>query len=323
LLTNCGQISTRGNRAAVSSTDLWVHGLNFLQSHALKFHRGEAATFFVLQTISTQGGSSLVRKKTLPMEPTISGNIAQLPSLSARAMQTREETFMTNRFMMSVAAVALIAGTGFANAQGTGREPSAGTETQKSAPAPKGTTTPMNRESTLPAGRPSEMKGAQSEQKPAAGENNKRAEENNPAQKSKGMTSEMNDNSKGKDAKDMKAEGAERNGNERNGNMNAETKGGAKEQTTGQAAAGGGKMTSEQRTRISSVIRDQHVTSVTNVNFSISVGTRVPRDVEFHPLPAEIVTIYPDWRGYEFIMVRNQIVVIDPRTFEIVAVLDA
>jgi hypothetical protein len=238
-------------------------------------------------------------------------------------MQTREETFMTNRFMMSVAAVALIAGTGFANAQGTGREPSAGTETQKSAPAPKGTTTPMNRESTQPAGRPSEMKGAQSEQKPAAGENNKRAEENNPAQKSKGMTSEMNDNSKGKDAKDMKAEGAERNGNERNGNMNAETKGGAKEQTTGQAAAGGGKMTSEQRTRISSVIRDQHVTSVTNVNFSISVGTRVPRDVEFHPLPAEIVTIYPDWRGYEFIMVRNQIVVIDPRTFEIVAVLDA
>jgi len=71
------------------------------------------------------------------------------------------------------------------------------------------------------------------------------------------------------------------------------------------------------------VIRDQHIAPVTNVNFSISVGARVPRDVSFHPLPTEIVTIYPDWRGYEFILVNDQIVVIDPRTFEIVAVLDA
>ena len=39
-------------------------------------------------------------------------------------------------------------------------------------------------------------------------------------------------------------------------------------------------------------------------------------------LPAEIVTIYPEWRGYEYILVNDQIVVVDPRTFEIVAVLD-
>ena len=71
------------------------------------------------------------------------------------------------------------------------------------------------------------------------------------------------------------------------------------------------------------MIRDQHVAPVNNVNFSIVVGSRVPRDVSFHPLPTEIVTIYPDWRGYEFVLVGNQIVVVDPRTFEIVAVLDA
>jgi hypothetical protein len=226
---------------------------------------------------------------------------------------------MTNRLMISVAAAALIAGTGFANAQGAAREPSAAPETQKSAPAPargSSATTPMNRESTHPSAPGSEMKGAQADQKPAA-KGNERAEDNMQGRKSKETTSEMNDNSKGKDAKDMKADGAER-----KGNMNAETKGGEKEQTTGQAASGG-KMTSEQRTRVSTVIRDQHVTSITNVNFSISVGTRVPRDVEFHPLPAEIVTIYPDWRGYEFILVRDQILVIDPATFAIVAVLDA
>ena len=85
---------------------------------------------------------------------------------------------------------------------------------------------------------------------------------------------------------------------------------------------GGAKLSSEQRTRITTVIRSQHVAPVTNVNFSVSVGTRVPRDIEFHPLPAEIVSIYPAWRGYEFILVRDQIVVIDPRSLEIVAVLD-
>ena len=42
---------------------------------------------------------------------------------------------MTNRFLISVAAAALIAGTGFANAQGTGRDTgSAGSTAQQSAP---------------------------------------------------------------------------------------------------------------------------------------------------------------------------------------------
>jgi hypothetical protein len=62
---------------------------------------------------------------------------------------------------------------------------------------------------------------------------------------------------------------------------------------------------------------------VTNVNFSISVGTRVPRTVSFHPVPTQLVTIYPDWQGYEYFLVGDQIVVVNPRTLEIVAVLEA
>jgi hypothetical protein len=207
---------------------------------------------------------------------------------------------MINRFMMSVAAAALIAGTGFANAQGTmGKEaPAAGAPAEHSAPST---------EHAAPAAKPmapSGMKATQSEQKAPAGMKNERAEDNVQGQKPNNMG-----------GKDMKAEDR--------GTMNAEPKRAeeGKSQTTGQAGAGA-KMSSDQRTRISSVIREQHVAPVTNVNFSISVGTRVPRDVSFHPLPAEIVTIYPEWRGYEFILVNDQIVVVDPRTFEIVAVLD-
>jgi hypothetical protein len=88
------------------------------------------------------------------------------------------------------------------------------------------------------------------------------------------------------------------------------------------AAAAGAKLTSEQRSKITAVIRSEPVTPTTNVNFSISVGSRVPRDVETRPLPAEVLAIYPEWRGYNFILVRDQILVIDPATQEIVAIVD-
>jgi hypothetical protein len=232
---------------------------------------------------------------------------------------------MTSRFMMSVAAAALIAGTGFANAQGTmGRDaPTAGAPAeQHSAPATEHTgkpVAPAGRTAAEPMAPSSGMKATQSEQKPA-GATNQRAEENMQGQKSKNMSSETNEGAKGKD---MKAEGNGMKPEGREGNMNADSKGAAdsKTQTTGQAGAGA-KMSSDQRTKITSVIREQHIAPVTHVNFAISIGTRVPRDVEFHPLPTEIVTIYPEWRGYEFILVGEQIVVVDPRTFEIVAVLD-
>jgi Protein of unknown function (DUF1236) len=248
---------------------------------------------------------------------------------------------MNSRFMMSVAAAALIAGTGFANAQGTGgREGggAAGPAAQQSAPAAGGAAT--SHESTAPAGREaakpapsSGMKATQSEPKaPNAGQN-QRAEENAPGQKPTGMHSETNTpngakdmKAEGKDkadGKDMKAEGRDNNMKPegRDNKMNADSKG-TSERTTGQAGAGG-KLSGEQRTKITTVIKQQNIRPVEHVNFAISVGTRVPREVGFHPLPAEIVTIYPEWRGYEFILVNDQILVIDPRTLEIVDVLDA
>jgi len=248
---------------------------------------------------------------------------------------------MTNRFMMSVAAAALIAGTGFANAQGTGmsREaPSAGAPAQQSAPAERSSPSaaPMNRDSGSDQG----MKSTQSDEKMAPqgakpqGTKSQRAQDDmmagpkgeksvqdnnmNKGDASKNMRSESNE--KGGAGKDMKAEGREG----RDGNMNAESKGAtdSKSQTTGQAGASA-KLSTEQRTKITTVIKSQHVAPLNNVNFSISVGTRVPHGISFHPLPAEVVTFYPEWRGYEFVLVGDQIVVINPRTLEIVAVIEA
>jgi len=187
----------------------------------------------------------------------------------------------------------------------------------------------------------------------------KSAQESGKGEKSKGMSSE---NEKGAGAKGMKAEGNERKGNMkaegregRENNMKAEGREGRENKaesregrennmkaegregrtgagaataeqgrvgTTGQAGAGA-RLSTEQRSRITTIIRGEHVSPVNSVNFPVTVGTRVPRDVGFHPLPADIVTIYPEWRGYEFFLVRDEIVVVDPQTLEIVAVLPA
>jgi hypothetical protein len=93
--------------------------------------------------------------------------------------------------------------------------------------------------------------------------------------------------------------------------------------TTGQgAAAGSAKLTTEQRTKITTVIRQQKVEPA-HLNVSVSVGTRIPTSVHVYPLPVEVIAVYPDWRGYDYILVGDQIVIINPRTHEIVAIVEA
>ncbi|MFZ2160264.1 MAG: DUF1236 domain-containing protein [Bradyrhizobium sp.] len=243
---------------------------------------------------------------------------------------------MTNRFMISVAAAALIAGTGFANAQGPGRDaPSAGS-VQQSAPAERAapSAVPMNRDST-PDSKASD-KGAKSTQtqQPKGSKNLSAQEDMKPGMKGE---KSAQDNMKGEKSKSMRSETQDKGAASKD--MKADSKGAAdsKSQTTTQAPAGqspsttttgqagaGAKLSTEQRTQITSVIKEQRVAPVTQVNFSIAVGSRVPRSgVTFHPLPARVVTIYPEWRGYEFILVNEQILVINPRTLEIVAILEA
>jgi type IV secretory pathway VirB10-like protein len=93
--------------------------------------------------------------------------------------------------------------------------------------------------------------------------------------------------------------------------------------TTGQAAAGSKQLTVEQRATIHSVVREHRVQPANNVNFAITVGTAVPRTMKFYPVPAQFVTINREWRGFEYFLVGDRIVIVNPRTLEIVAVVEA
>jgi hypothetical protein len=97
--------------------------------------------------------------------------------------------------------------------------------------------------------------------------------------------------------------------------------------TTGQGAAGTRaniNLTPEKRTRIHEVIvQERNAPRVSNPSFDVSVGARVPRTVRFAALPRTIVEIEPAWRGFEYFMLGEQIVIVDPRSMEIVAVFQA
>lgn len=70
-------------------------------------------------------------------------------------------------------------------------------------------------------------------------------------------------------------------------------------------------------------IKTVNVRPVANINFNVSVGVAVPRTLELHALPPAIVEIVPAYEGYLFFLVRNDIVVVDPATYEIVDVFPA
>jgi hypothetical protein len=105
---------------------------------------------------------------------------------------------------------------------------------------------------------------------------------------------------------------------ERNG-QNASGKNG----TTGQGAAGSStKLTTQQRTKITSIIKEKRV-QPTHLNISVHVGARVPTSVHFYPLPTQVIEVYPEWRGFDYILVGDEILIIDPGSHEIVAILTA
>jgi hypothetical protein len=83
----------------------------------------------------------------------------------------------------------------------------------------------------------------------------------------------------------------------------------------------------QQRTKISQTIRQKDVNirrvSRSEINFTINVGAVVPRTVTLYPLPAPIIAVVPAYRGYLYIVVDDQLLIIHPQTLEIVAVIPA
>lgn len=81
-------------------------------------------------------------------------------------------------------------------------------------------------------------------------------------------------------------------------------------------------LSQEQRVRVRQSFSQQRPQRLTRVNFSISVGSRIPRTARLFPVPASVIAIVPAYQAYRYVYVDDRICIVDPVTFTIVEVID-
>jgi Protein of unknown function (DUF1236) len=59
-----------------------------------------------------------------------------------------------------------------------------------------------------------------------------------------------------------------------------------------------------------------------NVNVAVNVGAPLPGEINLLPLPANIVDIVPEFRGYDYVVVNDEIVIVQPSTRKVVEMIN-
>jgi len=96
---------------------------------------------------------------------------------------------------------------------------------------------------------------------------------------------------------------------------------GPNERTETNGARGSVTLTEDQRAKIQqNVLSGRNVPREERVDFSVNVGTVVPSRVRVVAVPSLLIDIHPEWRGDEFFVVRDDIIIVD-RSRRIVAMV--
>jgi hypothetical protein len=91
---------------------------------------------------------------------------------------------------------------------------------------------------------------------------------------------------------------------------------------TGSASGKSVQLSERKRTQIKNlIVKDRSVPRANSSNFSVAVGTALPHDVHVAPLPSDVIRVVPEYRGFDYVVVRDQLLIIDPDTMKIVAIL--
>lgn len=78
------------------------------------------------------------------------------------------------------------------------------------------------------------------------------------------------------------------------------------------------QITPEQRTIIQKRIGTRHPTA--SIKQRVTVGATLPADVELVPLPDDLYTEMPTMRNYRYIVVGDEIVLVEPQTRRVIEV---
>jgi hypothetical protein len=76
----------------------------------------------------------------------------------------------------------------------------------------------------------------------------------------------------------------------------------------------------ERTTIVNRLSRDRSAVS-TNINIDVKVGTRLPSRARIRPLPRTVVQILPQYRGYRYTLLDDEIIIVEPGTRRVVDVI--
>jgi hypothetical protein len=244
--------------------------------------------------------------------------------------------YRRNALLSGIAALALVAGAGLAHAQDKEKTPAPQAKPPAAAAAPANkapmaaeqpkTGAPVQRAEEM--NRPKAMENKVAEPK-AGMEGAKPAQKAEENERMKAPVQRTEENERTKQTP-QRAEENERNNKaatEQNraepSKQNAATPNGAAS-ANNKAAAANVKLSTDQRTRVKNIVLAGHGgPRVAHVNFDVRIGTVVPRgSVEYVPVPETLVGIEPAWAGFYYFIYGEEVVIIDPDTLAIVAVIE-
>src|SRR5947209_1287228 len=76
-----------------------------------------------------------------------------------------------------------------------------------------------------------------------------------------------------------------------------------------------------QRARVHDILVRRR-TETENVDFPVRVGARIPNYVTSYRLPDDVYDYLPGYEGYRYFVTGDEVVIVDPDTMEVVAVLE-
>jgi hypothetical protein len=68
-------------------------------------------------------------------------------------------------------------------------------------------------------------------------------------------------------------------------------------------------------------VRRHHLHRIARASFALAVGSYVPQSYEIYDLLEYLYGDVPEYEGYKYIIVGNELLIIDPETWEIIAII--
>jgi hypothetical protein len=81
------------------------------------------------------------------------------------------------------------------------------------------------------------------------------------------------------------------------------------------------KLSDNQREQIRSYFAGKNIDRLQSADFSIAIGAAVPQQVELQKLPPEISSVIGGYQGDDYVLVGDQLVIVDPNPRRVVAIV--